>query len=334
MKKCLLVYLSLVVWIGCAKKSEKPQIAGWVQNTSDIQLPSFKYPEGWNMVADGGSRYTVYSSPEVVDRFYDYTVQGKDGARFVVWYERMDTLKTLDECVHMLKGDLTASGFDISEVVEKPVQGIPGTLVHYSGFVDAKNKLEAMQVLAVKDSFLCTIKYEAFNKFFPACASVLDTVLVSFRFPISKESMKPEDLARPSPEFKIFEDSHFKISYPANFETSFPTVKMPVEFSLKLQGYRQDSYIQIDIMQAKDLTLEKVVEQNSKFFTVTSQGETAIDGQKAVYLNYSPVKGINSRVYFLVKNNKTYRGIFNYYADMKGEFLPAFEKTIGSLSVK
>ena len=57
-------------------------------------------------------------------------------------------------------------------------------------------------------------------------------------------------------------------------------------------------------------------------------------GQKAAFINYSPVKNINSRVYFMVKNDKIYRVIFNYFTAMKADFLPVFEKIVGSIVIK
>jgi hypothetical protein len=39
-------------------------------------------------------------------------------------------------------------------------------------------------------------------------------------------------------------------------------------------------------------------------------------------------------VYFVVKNDKFYRIIFNYYEPAKKDFLPAFEKSIASLRIK
>jgi hypothetical protein len=337
MKKTLLLACMIwIVWIGCSQKAQKPRIVGWTQNAADIALIRFKYPEGWVMAQEGSNRYTLYSSQEVIDRFYDYTVKGKDGARLVVTYDKMDTLKTLDQAINSLKNDLTSSGFDISEITAKQVQGVPGTRVHYSGFVDAKNKLEALQFMAVRDSFLCTVKFEAFNKFFPMYQMVFDTALATIRFPESTKGKSAEDLAKPSTVFATFDNQHLKIAYPENFTCETPQPKEPVVFSLEIRGYRQDSDVRIDILPAQKLTLDKVVEQNEKFYKdkMSSRGAATLDGVKSEYLNYSMVKGVQSRVYFMVKNDKIYRIIFNYYAAMKADFLPAFEKTVGSIAVK
>ena len=36
----------------------------------------------------------------------------------------------------------------------------------------------------------------------------------------------------------------------------------------------------------------------------------------------------------MVKNDKIYRIIFNYFTAMKADFLPVFEKTVGSIVAK
>jgi hypothetical protein len=335
MKRTLfLACLCATVWMGCSKNAAKPQIAGFAVSSADIQLPGFKYPQGWVLTSEGGSRYTIYSSQDVVDRFYDYTVKGKDGARLVVWYDRMDTLKTLDQAVNELKNTLSQSGFDISEVTAKALKGAPGTAVHYSGFVDAKNKLEAVQVQAVKDSFLVTIKYEAFNQFFAANIAALDTAVATFRFPISKKDLKPEDLQKPSAVFKTYEDATCKMVIPDNFSAAVAQPKAPIVYSLDVKGDRADCTLRVDVLPAQNQTLDKVVEQNGKFFKATSRGEATVAGVKAAFMNYSPQAGVQSRVYFAVKDNKVIRIIFNYYAKMKDDFLPAFEKMAGSIELK
>jgi len=52
------------------------------------------------------------------------------------------------------------------------------------------------------------------------------------------------------------------------------------------------------------------------------------------YLNYSVARDISSRVYFIVKNDKWYRCIMNYYTPMRATYLPVFEKMMSSLTIK
>jgi hypothetical protein len=326
--------MAVLVLAGCAKKADKIAILGYQPYQEPYYKVGFSYPIGWHMLSEA-NRISVYSSADVVDRFYDLTLKGKDGARLVVSFEKMDTLKALDKVIHNTQADLSASNFDISEVKAQAVGSMPGTLIHYSGVIDAKTRLEAIQVQAVKDSFLYTVKYEAFNQAFAACRTAVDTVLATLTVPERKAKMTEEDLAKPSAVMVAFENNYLKITHPDNFEPTFPQPKAPVEFAMDVKGYRQDSYVHVDLSPAKGLTLEKVVEQNAKFFQKEqSRGEGTIDGVRAVYINYVPMKGIQSRVYFMVKNDKIYRVISNYYAAKKADYQPVFDKMVASLVTK
>jgi hypothetical protein len=142
------------------------------------------------------------------------------------------------------------------------------------------------------------------------------------------------DESLPSSTYETLKNDILEIDYPNNFNPTTPTPKGKVQFVLMLQGYRNDSNILIDVRPAEKLTLEKLVDQNAKPYKAISNGETTIDGQKSHYLNYSMSKGVASRVYFVVKNDKFYRIFFNYYEPAKKDFLPAFEKSIASLRIK
>ncbi len=143
-----------------------------------------------------------------------------------------------------------------------------------------------------------------------------------------------DDPAMPSSNFADFSNSYFSLKYPDNFDLTTPTAKAPSEFSLDIRGYRQDSNVHLDIIPAKGLSLEKVVEQNSKIYKAVSKGSVTIDGVNTSYLDYRPVKEINSRVYFLVKNDRIFRVIFNYYSPMKEKYIATFEKVVSSIKVK
>jgi hypothetical protein len=337
MKARMLFVLALVsiaiALPGCGKKQEALTIAAWDQYQDPYSGITFRYPQGWPLVPEGG-RFSVFSSQDVVTRFYDFTQKGRDGARLVVASEKMEPLQALDQYQSQLKTDLGNSGFDITSVEPATLAGVPASLVHYRGAVDRDNVIEAIQVSAVRDSMLFTVKYEAFNEVFAQCKPALDTVLASLALPRPKPTGSPEELSAPSAEMAKFENQRLSISYPANFETSFPAPKAPTEFSMDIKGYRQDSYVRIDIIPAGGLAADKVVEQNAKFYRETSRSSVTVAGVAATYLSYSPMKDIQSRVYFVVKNDKIYRIIVNYYAPMRAAYLPVFEKSVGSLVIK
>jgi hypothetical protein len=335
MKKgmAVVVALALAMLFGCSKKPEAPKIAAWDQYSDPYFGLSFKYPQSWLLIPEG-SKFSVYSSPDVINRFVDYTAKGKDGARLMISSQKMDTLKVLDKFVSNLKNDLLNSGYEVGEPESKTLADLPAIQLHYSGAIDRETRVEVKLITAMKDSNLYSIKFEAFNELFPAYQAVFDTAFATLRLPQAKTAVNAVDPSIPATEFSVFENNNLKISYPANFESFVPQPKAPVEFVMEIKGYRQDSFIHIDIMPAQGLSADKVVEQNSKFYKETSRGTATVDGVTATYINYSPVKDIQSRVYFVVKNDKIYRIIVNYYAPMKNVYLPAFEKTVSSLIAK
>ncbi len=331
----LLLALLLVASLlpGCGKKQGALQIPGWELYQDTYYGINFKYPQGWPVTQEAG-RFSVYSSQNVINRFYDFAAEGPDGIRIVVSTQKMDTLQTLEEYVARLSGNLKSFGFDITATEAATLSGVPGTLVHYKGAVDAKNVIEALQVTAMRDSTLFSVKFEAFNQLFTPGKAVFDTVVATLHLPKPKSEMTQEELAAPAPDFVKFENDRLTVQHPSNFEVAMPKPKAPSEFALDLKGYRQDSYVHIDVIPAQGLSAEKVVEQNAKFFKQTSRGAATVSGVNTTYINYSQVRDIQSRVYFLVKNDKLYRVIFNYYAPMRDVYLPVFEKTVGSLVVK
>jgi hypothetical protein len=212
------------------------------------------------------------------------------------------------------------------------VDGVPALKFGYSGRYTEKTVIEAIRVIALKDSVLYKSTFWAFNDYFAPWTAVIDTFVATAQWPKAKAAKVDESI--PSTTYETISNDVLSVSYPNNFNPTMPAPKGDVQFILMLQGYRNDSNVLIDVRPAKKLTVEKVVEQNTKFFKPTSTGATTIDGLKAPYLNYSMSKGVTSRAYFVVKNDKIYRIIFNYYEPAKKDFLPAFEKSVASLRIK
>ena len=52
---------------------------------------------------------------------------------------------------------------------------------------------------------------------------------------------------------------------------------------MEIKGYREDCTLRIDVMPAQNLAIEKVVEQNAKFYKELSRGEATVGGLKSTY---------------------------------------------------
>ncbi len=332
MKKSLILLLGAFVLVaGCAKKVETIKINGWEKFSDPFTKISFTHPAGWHLEQEG-SKFSYYSAMEVVNKFQQYAVEGPDGCRLIVSMQKVLPMPTLQQAADSVKADLSNMGFDLGAPESKTLRDLAATQISYSGALDAKNKVQGLYLTSVRDSMVFNVRYEGFNQAFAACKSAMDSVVASLTLPAVKA--KDVDPSIPDATMEVFENNFLKINRPANFDANTPQPKAPAEFTLSLVGYRKDSGVQIDIIPAKGLTPEKVVEQNAKFYKETSRGTATVDGMQVTYLNYSLVSGISSRVYFVVKNDKIYRCIMNYHTPMKAVYLPVFENVIGSLAVK
>ncbi len=334
MKHRLLGIASIVVLVlgGCSKKEPLPSIKEWDRSQDPYFKVQFDFPKGWFKGGESG-KMTYTSSEAAVGKFFDPTTKDSpDGAQILVSYEKQDTLETLDHYAQDEITDLKQSGFDLKPIDSVAVDGVPGLRFSYSGRYNEKTVVEATRVILVKDSVLYKATFWAFNDYYEPYKAAIDTFIVTAQLPRAKAAKVDESI--PSTTYETVKNDVLEISYPNNFNPMTPAPKGEVTFTLMLQGYRNDSNILIDVRPAKKLTVEKVVEQNSKIYKPSSTGQTTIDGNKAPYLNYSMSKGVDSRVYFVVKNDKMYRIILNYYALGKKDFLPAFEKSVASLRIK
>jgi hypothetical protein len=330
-----LLGIALIVVVGltgCSKKEPLPPIKEWDRNQDPYFKVQFDYPKGWAKGGESG-KMTFTSSAEAVGKFFDPTTKDSpDGAQILVSYEKQDTLKTLDGFIADERTDLGASGFDLKPAEPATVDGTPAMKFSYSGRYNDKTVISATRVVILKDSVLYKATFWGFNDYYEPYKSAIDTFVSTARLPKAKGAKVDESI--PSSTYETLKNDIIEIAYPSNFNPVQPAPKGEVTFTLMLQGYRNDSNVLVDVRPAKKLTLEKVIEQNTKFYKPTSTGQATIDGNKSTYLSYSMTKDVASKAYFVVKNDKIYRVIINYYKPAEKDFLPAFEKSVASLRIK
>ncbi len=334
MKHRLLGILTIVVLalMGCNKKEPLPPITDWDKNQDPYFKVQFDYPKGWFKGGESG-KISFTSSEAAVGKFFDPTSrEAPDGAQILVSYEKQDTLKTLEGFVQDERTDLGASGFDLKPNETVTVDGTPAMKFGYSGRYNDKTVIEATRVFILKDSVLYKATFWGFNDYYVPYKTAIDTFVSTARLPKPKGTKVDESIS--STMYETLKNDVLEIAYPSNFNPVQPAPKGDVTFTLMLQGYRNDSNVLVDVRPAKKLTLEKVIEQNTKFYKPTSTGQATIDGNKSTYLSYSMTKDVASRAYFVVKNDKIYRVIINYYKPSEKDFLPAFEKSVASLRIK
>jgi hypothetical protein len=339
MKNKIILFLFVVIALlaGCSKTAV--EVKEWAQFQDQFFKVSFNYPKDWVAVTEP-TKVVISSSAEAAEKFFDRDPRKADGVQIIVASERSDSLQDYIKYVRDFKATKESEGYKVTEMEDVKINGLAAKKVVYSGIIDEKTKLKAIYAATLKDSTMYYVQYAAFNDLFEPYQLVYDSVMASLILPQKIVIPKGVDPAVPWTQVEKYSDSYMELEFPANFGSNELPKKgdmiSGVRFAGNKDGMRNDCSIDIDIRPSKKLFLEKVVEQNQKFFNPKSRGETKVGADRAIFLNYTPPKArnIDSRVYFIVKNDKIYRIILNYFAPMKKDFLPAFEKVVASIRLK
>jgi hypothetical protein len=319
---------------GCSKKGSS-DIKEWETFQDSYFRVTFNYPKDWYVVKDE-NHILIYNSVDVADKFFTHDPYKPDGVQIIVGAERSDTVQDYVKYMDNYRADMEAAGFGIKSVENAKMDGLDAKEITYSGSYDERTKITAVRAATLKDSTIYYVQYAAFNDLYAPYRPVFDSVMATLVLPKPKaQSTNPNAEVFPEAETKVIKNSVLDITVPGNMMDTYPAPKGDVTFAMSLKIYRNDCTIDIDVRSAKKLTLDKVVDQNSKKIKNASGPFPAtIGSEKAKYFNYSLMKGVKSRIYFIVKNDKIYRVIMNYYAPMEKDFLPAFEKAIASIRIK
>ncbi len=336
-KIILVLMVAAVLLSGCSKKAV--EIKEWAQYQDQFFRASLNYPKEWIVVPEP-TKIIISSSAEAAEKFFDRDFRKADGVQVIIASERSDSLQDYVAYVSDFKALRESEGYKVTEMEDAKIDGLDAKKIIYSGLVAENTKLKAIYLATLKDSTIYYVQYAAFNELFAPYKPVFDSVLASLVLPQKIVIPKGVNPAIPLVQVEKYSDNYVQLEYPANFGPNELPRKRDiisrVRFAGNRDGMRNDCSIDIDVRPAKKLSLQKVVEQNLKFFNPKSRDETSISGEKAIYLNYVPqkVRNIDSRAYFIVKNDRIYRIILNYYAPMSKDFLPAFEKVIASIRLK
>ncbi len=335
-KIILFLFTAFAILPGC-KNNAAVDIKEWAQFQDQFFKVSFNYPKDWVVVTES-KKVTISSSAEAAEKFFDHDSRKPDGIQIIIASVRSDSMQDYTKYIQDFKNNKVAEGFTVKEIEDATIDGLAAKKVTYTGAYDENTKINAIYAATLKDSTIYYVQYSAFNKMFEPNKFVFDSVIASLSLPKKIIVEKGVDPAIPIAQTERYSDNYLQLEHPANFGASDVAKKGDVISAIRFMGTNKDSRndctIDIDVRPAKKLSLEKVVDQNSKFFKASSKGNTTIGGEKAIYLDYSLVKNVDSRVYFIVKNDKIFRIILNYYSPMKKDFLPAFEKVIASIRFK
>jgi hypothetical protein len=335
-KEFLIVTVLAITFAACQKTT--PVQVPPLQNYRDVlNLFSIDVPADWQQSSEPG-KLNIYNSQDAWNRFADPTSSSKPAVRIFIHAENVGGQK-LQDIVEQFKDNLRQQQYQIDPDVQSTLGGNPAVKVPYALRLDSKNTINGFAVLTVADSVEYGYECQGFNQEFNRYAQVFDTVMSTFRI-IPKavvQQQLPEDLI-PAQTMATYQNDYFSIQYPDNFKATPAGGSGDVKASVSIKGYFQDCTIQVDVLDAKKLTVDKVFDQNKGNYPNSKSQKIQLDGLDAYMISYSPVKGIQRRVYFVVKNNNWIRVILTWNeANQKkydAKFDQVFEKAATGLKLK
>ncbi len=341
---CALVLAGMLV-TSCnnAPKIEPPKI-GELEMYSDGALNfGLKYPKEWVKSPIVGKQVQILSSSDskLARRFAYYDADGPTGARIRVAAIPTEG-KPLDEIIGSDNDVFEASVY--SAPTDATVNGIPAKKYTYQ-FELNDGMFFGEKYFVLKDSALVTvISFETFggihDKLKPKFDEMLTTTVAAYEKPIAPREVTQEKAEpfKPTENFVVYNGKGFTINVPDNFAGRDKGSKGPIEASTEFKGVGgpADCTIRIDVIDAsKQKNLDKLTKENKPVFgaaaAAAAEKKVSLYGQPAVQFEYDVVKDIRSRVYFVVKGDKFFRVVLNWYQPEKDLFMPAFDKALQSL---
>jgi hypothetical protein len=329
--KYFLPILFIVTIIGCGKKNE-PIVFIYKEYKDPLHHYHLAYPNGW-VLSPTDASLKIVSSQEAMNTFFNPSAPSELGALFTVDVRKPALVSDLQ----ILLDSVQASDKEIiakyDKVEDSQLGGVPAKKINYTLQLSDKFQLIGEKYIALIDSAEYVVEYRSFNEISANYKPAFDTLVKSFV--VMKPEQAKNEETKPSQDFVRYDYASFGISYPDNFDNTFPAKKGDIQYSVEFKGYRQDCSARIDIFPAKGLSLEKVFEQNkAKYAGVRSTNQTTLGGQKAMYLTYSPMAKVVSRAYFTVKGDKVFRITTNWNTEVATDYQPAIEKMVGSFTMK
>lgn len=331
MKPLTLVAALAILFLaaGCGKQEVAPVPVGKMNKYTDPGFGfSIDYPENWKQLGTAGKALFT-ESQDMATKFIDPS-KGIEGGRVLVdalLYEG----KTVDDLVAAGKSSLQEQNAEISPQAAVTVGGKPSVKVPYSIQATSKSKIFGYEIYVPGDTAVYKVTVEGYGDQFNAYAAVFDAMVNSFVVPIVVA--KSPDTWAPAPTSSTLDSKFFTMSYPDNMEF-VDAKKGNNDYVVEMRADRLDVSIHIDVFGAVGLTVDKVWEQNKGRYRARGNGETAIDGNKTFWVDYSPMANVVSRAYFTVKNDKVIRTTLNWYAPKREVYFPVLEGMVKSLKLK
>ena len=333
----IMLIILLAGMFGACQKSAQVAVPPLQDYRDGSGLFVVQIPASWQQSGEPG-KLNVYNSQDAWNRFADPTSSTKSAVRIFIYAQEAGA-KTLEMAAGDFKSQLRQEQAQIDADVQTTFAGSPAVKIPYALKIDNSNTIFAYRIVTVNDSVEYGIECQGFNDDFKSYSNVFDSVASTYRI-IPKavaQQQLPENMI-PSPGMANYQNDFLSIQYPDNFKATPAAASGNVKASVSIKGYFEDCTVQVDVLDAKKLNVDKVFDQNKGNYPNSKSQKIQVDGNDAYMISYSPVKGIQRQVYFVVKNNNWIRVIstWNEANEKKynADFQQAFEKSVSSLKLK
>lgn len=325
--------ISLFV-LSCGKKTVQVKPVGELTQYKD-PLYNFEvsYPKEWTKNCELGTA-RFYGSANDISRFSDpVSGAGRPGVMIKIVTSKTDV--GLNEYVKAQRDTMVKESRMVEPEEAIKVDGKDAIKVKVTSHYSKKdNAQRSFRIYTINDSLLSYIELSAFNEDWDAYQQIFEAVLKTVKLgKMPTVSSATSAIEKPSDQFDSYQTPYFTVGYPSNFNFSSPP-KGTNDFSVELKGQRLDCAIRFDVFPAKGLTVDKVVNQNKSKYKAANGTPITLDGAAARYMNYSMIKNVSSRVYFIVKNDKVIRITLNWFTPESDTYKPVFEKVVNSMKLK
>jgi len=337
MKKHFSLILSLILMVvfvsGCGEGKKTVEIKSLQEYKDNILYFSLKYPSNWDVQKSPGDRFIAITNKLAMKRFRSYDTEGEACAKIEVQVIKLSGDITIDS--------IMSKKLFMDEIYTAPkeimLDGVKAKMQSYS-FPLNDGIFQGEIYYAQKDADIVTIvSFEAFCGTFDIYkekfAEILKTVQLG-RMPVQKSDTIRQVVEAPGPSEKLvnYKGDGFTINISDNFDVKNPKAGGVIKSYQFIGERRADCDIRIDIIDAsKQKSVEEIADQNKSAHGKSNPVTASLGGEKAMVFNFSPVSGVGSRVYYVVKGTRCYRVTMNWYKGEEQMFKPIFEKSINSI---
>ncbi len=329
--------LAVLVVAGCTRHATPTPIEGLEVVKDNVRQFEVKVPSNWIKQTQPGDLIIAFSKPRISRRFLDFS-PGDGGAKVELRAIPMDSSRTMESLIKNSKLQFE-DGLDRYKLENATLGGKPAKKLHVR-FDQEDGEFRSEAYFAENDSVITILTFAAFGRTFEDYEKDFNEILASVKLArrpdVPKQqpdTLKPTGPEPPSDTLRTYSAPDFTIQIPQNFEGK--RLGGPALSSINFFGSRLDCNVQIDVFDAsKQKNLEKILAQNKPNYGGKDPTGVTINGQKGAYFSYTPSANINSRAYFVVKDNKLYRLTVNWFKPEEKVYLPLFEKCIATLALK